>query len=114
MKKKPSWFSENLLPYLKNKFVLTFIGFLIWLSFFDRNDFITTTSYRKKLTELKNEKEYYEVEILKNKAYLNDLQTNRENLEKYGREKYFMKRDNEDVFVIVDKRKKKWKMGIRY
>ena len=99
---------EDLFPYLRNKYTLTFLGFLIWLSFFDRNDFITTSSYRQKLNELKTQKEYFEEEIEKNKAYLLDLQTNRENLEKYGREKYFMKRDNEDVFVIVDKRKKKW------
>ncbi|MBL0063703.1 MAG: septum formation initiator family protein [Bacteroidetes bacterium] len=98
---------EDLFPYLRNKYTLTFLGFLIWLSFFDRNDFITTSSYRQKLNELKTQKEYFEEEIEKNKAYLLDLQTNRENLEKYGREKYFMKRDNEDVFVIVDKRKKK-------
>jgi cell division protein FtsB len=107
MKKKQSWFMEDLFPYLRNKYTLTFLGFLIWLSFFDRNDFITTSSYRQKLNELKTQKEYFEEEIEKNKAYLLDLQTNRENLEKYGREKYFMKRDNEDVFVIVDKRKKK-------
>ncbi|MFN8142800.1 MAG: septum formation initiator family protein [Bacteroidia bacterium] len=106
MKKKSESAFAKYIPYIRNKYTLTFLGFLIWLSFFDRNDFITTMSYRQKLSELKNEKEYYEEEILKNKAYLNDLQTNRENLEKFGREKYFMKRDNEDVFVILDKRKK--------
>ncbi|HRH66289.1 MAG TPA: septum formation initiator family protein [Bacteroidia bacterium] len=106
MKKKQNSRLTVLLPYIRNKYTLTFLGFLVWLSFFDRNDFITTGSYRQKLKELKNEKAYFEEEILKNRAYLNDLQTNRDNLEKYGREKYFMKRDNEDVFVIVDKRKK--------
>ena len=101
--KKPH-FSEHLLPYLKNKYVLTSLGFLIWISFFDRNDFITTNSYHSKLKALQKEKLYYEEEIEKNKVALNDLMTNRENLEKYGRENYFMKKDNEEIFVIVKKK----------
>ena len=106
MKKKDPGFIQMALPWLRNKYALTFLGFLIWLSFFDRNDFITTAAYRKKLHELKTEKAYYETEIEKNRAYLTDLQTNRTNLEKFGSEKYFMKKVNEDLFVIADKSKK--------
>lgn len=107
MKNEKSWFPSALIPYIRNKYTLTFLGFLVWLSFFDRNDFITISTYREKLAQLKADKAYYESEIEKNRAALNDLQTNRENLEKYGREKYFMKRDNEEVFVISDKRSSK-------
>ena len=92
---------EKYLEFFKNKYVLTFLGFLIWISFFDRNDFITTHSYRSKLKALENEKLYYEQEIEKNKTALHDLMTNQQNLEKYGREHYFMKKDNEDIFVII-------------
>lgn len=100
---------ERWLPYLKNKYVLTSVGFLFWLSFFDRNDFITTGAYRKKLNALEKEKKYYEEEIEKNKSALNDLMTNRENLEKYGRENYFMKKDNEEIFVIIRQQPEKEK-----
>ena len=102
MAKKESIFKKYG-PYIKNKYALTFLGFLIWLSFFDRNDFLTTYSYRSKLHDLRKEKIYYEEEIKNNTARLNDLLNNYENLERYGREKYFMKKKNEDVFLIVNK-----------
>ena len=97
---------KKYLPYLKNKYVLTFLGALIWLSFFDRNDFITSWSYHKKLKSLCNEKIYYEKEVKRYTEDLNNLITNPANMEKYAREKYFMKKDNEDIFVIIDERKK--------
>ncbi|MBL0104243.1 MAG: septum formation initiator family protein [Bacteroidetes bacterium] len=93
---------QKYLPIIKNKYLLTFVGFLVWLTFFDRNDFITTSAYRHKLTELKAEKSHYDEEILKYKQNLNELMTDHENLEKYARENYYMKKDNEDIFVIVD------------
>lgn len=104
-KKKESVFSKYAV-YLKNKYILTFLGFLVWMSFFDRNDFITTWEYRSRLSTLQQDKAYYEEKIRENKAYLNELRTNRQNMEKYGRERYFMKRDNEEVFVILDRRSK--------
>ena len=107
MKKTNFIFSKKLLPYFKNKFVLTFLGFFIWLSFFDRNDFITTWSYHNKLESLKYEKAYYESEVIRYTEDLNNLMTNRANMEIYAREKYYMKKDNEDIFVIIDETKKK-------
>ena len=91
-------------PYrnlLKNKYFITAFSFLIWLSFFDRNDFITQNAYRNKLHALQKERDYYMKEIVTNKAEVSDLLTNPKSLEKYAREKYRMKRDNEDVYVIV-------------
>jgi cell division protein FtsB len=90
---------------LKNKYFLTFLGFVVWISFFDRNDVITTWNYHKKLTSLRNEEAYYEKEIIKYKTDLNNLMTDVNNLEKYAREKYLMKKDDEDIFVIIDERK---------
>lgn len=90
------------LPYLKNKYLLTLVGFLVWLSFFDKNDFITTWSYRQKLNQLRAEKSYYESEIEKNKKYLEHLRTRPENLERFAREKYLMKKENEEIFVVLE------------
>ena len=87
---------------IKNKYFLTFLGFAIWMSFFDKNDFLTTHSYQKKLDKLNAEKAYYEEEITKNTTYLNRLETNPENLEKFARERYLMKRDSEEIFVVVN------------
>ena len=107
MKKNNYILFRKILSSLNNKFILTFLGFFIWLSFFDRNDFITTWSYHNKLESLKNEKAYYESEVIRYTEDLSNLMTNSANLEKYAREKYFMKKDNEDIFVIIDESPKK-------
>ncbi len=103
-KMKKKYFKNIPEPYrsmLKNKYFITAFSFLIWLSFFDRNDFITQHSYRSKLHQLEKERDYYISEIGKNKAEVSDLLNNPKNLERYAREKHRMKRDNEDVFVLV-------------
>ena len=82
--------------------MFTFLGFLVWLTFFDKHDFILQHTYRSKLSELKHERDYFIEQIEKNKAEMNELFTDNKNLEKFAREKYYMKRDNEDVFVFVD------------
>ena len=98
---------EKYRPYLHNRYTLTFLGFLVWLTFFDKHDFILQYTYRKKLEVLKKEREYYISQIDKNKEEMKELFTNQKNLEKFAREKYYMKRDNEDVFVFVTEDEKK-------
>jgi len=103
-----TFFSRNIPePYrklLKNKYFMTAFSFLIWLSFFDRNDFITQHTYRSKLHELEKERDYYVKEIVKNKLEVSAILTNPKDLERFAREKYHMKRDNEDVFVFVQEK----------
>ena len=93
--------------FLKNKYVIASIALFAWLIFFDGNDFFTQWSYRKKLNELEKEKEYYTVEIEKNRNELQSLISSKKNLEKFAREKYLMKKDNEDIFVILEKKPEK-------
>ena len=105
MKKNKFFIPRRYLPLFKNKFTLTLLGFLIWLSFFDRNDFITTWSYHNKLESLISEKLYFEEEIKKNTEDLNNLLTNYKTMEKFAREHYLMKKDNEDIYVIVEEKR---------
>ena len=93
----------KILPFLKNKYFITLFAALIWLLFFDRNDIIKQYQLTKKVNELETEKEYFQREIDKNRADLHELKTNKANLEKFAREKYLMKKDEEDIFVIVEK-----------
>jgi cell division protein FtsB len=93
----------KLLPWLKNKYVITVIAFIVWMTFFDRNDFISQYSYRKQLGKLQNDKNYYASEIDLNKKNTFELKSNSANLEKFAREKYLMKKDNEEIFLIVRK-----------
>jgi cell division protein FtsB len=73
------------------------------MGFFDQNDFISLYQIKKELRELETNKTYYRHQIKETEKDLTDLLTNDDNLERYAREKYLMKKDNEDIFVIVDK-----------
>lgn len=92
-----------LIKIIKNKYFLTIIGIIVWLLFFDKNDVVTQMDLIKKRNKLQKEKEYYISEIENNKINLSELQTNTKSLEVFAREKYLMKKDNEEVFVFVTK-----------
>jgi len=92
-----------LINLIKNKYFLTIIALIVWLLFFDKNDVFTQHESVSKLNKLKNDQSYYIAEIQKNKIELQELKTNKKSLEKFAREKYLMKKDNEDVFVFVAK-----------
>ncbi|HKR05010.1 MAG TPA: septum formation initiator family protein, partial [Bacteroidia bacterium] len=99
--KKAKKIIQKVLPVLKNKYVFTTLAFIIWLSFFDKNDFISEYTYRQQLKSLRQDKQFYLNEIKENKEKMNELMSSPANLEKFAREKYYMKKDDEDVFVIV-------------
>lgn len=71
------------------------------MMFFDRNDMLSQYEYRSEVSKLQEEKDFYEKETAHVKKDLDELNTNLNTAEKFAREKYFMKKDNEDVFVIV-------------
>ena len=91
--------------FLKNFYFPVAISVLIWMIFFDPNDFISQYRMRGKLKELESEKAYYQEKIgeveKEREAILND---NRK-LEQFARENYLMKKPTEDVYVIVEKDK---------
>lgn len=95
----------RLLPYLKNKYLLTGLFFVVWVVFFDRNDLFSQYSYRQQLEKLENDKAYYLKEIEANKQVMEELMSDPEHLEKYARERYLMKQKNEDIFLIVEEGK---------
>ncbi len=108
---KRRWYKRYVIPakyrpYIFNKYVFTTLGFLVWITFFDQHDLLLQRNYRQKINALKKERQYYIDEIGKNKAMMEELFTNKNNLERFAREKYYMKRDNEDVFVFVDENNK--------
>jgi len=89
--------------WLKNKYVLTALGFTVWIMFFDSRDFITSHFREKEeLRKLEASKKYYEQQIATTREELEQLKSNPALLEKYAREKYRMKKDNEDLFLIRD------------
>lgn len=96
-------FYDKIPSFLKNKYFLTGLVFLIWLVFFDRNNLISQFEMRKQLKGLKNEAKFYKDQYLKDSAELYLLEHDSVELERLGREKYMMKRDSEDIFLIVRK-----------
>lgn len=93
----------KLLERLKNKYVIATIVFLLWILFFDQNNLLNRLSNMRNLREMKAQKEYYEDKIANDIQRTHELETDDENLEKFAREQYLMKKENEDVFVIVEK-----------
>jgi cell division protein DivIC len=92
--------------FLRNKFVLATISFVVWMMFFDRNDMFTQIERKSELNELKQSKQYFEKQIAENRKFSKDLQFNASAIEKYARERYLMKRENEDLFIIQPLEKK--------
>jgi cell division protein FtsB len=74
---------------------------LVWLVFFDKNDVFTQYELIQKCHKLNAEKDYYLKEIENNKKELDELRENSKTLETFAREKYLMKKENEDLFVFV-------------
>ena len=88
-------------PVLKNKYIITLSAFVVWMVFFDDRDIVTTHfRHRNELKRLEEGKAYYQQEIDKTRQELRDLQSDPNVLEKYARERYRMKRDNEDIFIV--------------
>lgn len=86
---------------LKNRYMAASLGLLCWIAFFDRNDAWTTFKNRRELARMNEQKEFYAGAIKLTREQLNELSSDKERLEKFARERYLMKRDNEDIFVLV-------------
>ena len=98
---------NRFISLLSNKYFLSATAFVVWMLFFDRNDLMSQYDYRAQVNKLQAEKEFYIRETEKARKDLDELTTNKEKLEKFAREKYLMKKENEDVFVIIEEDPKK-------
>ncbi|MEE6186770.1 hypothetical protein PIECOFPK_01642 [Mycovorax composti] len=88
--------------FLTNKFFLATVGFLAIMLFLDKNDIFTTIERKRELNGLIQSKEYYTQELAELKKIKTDLENDPVVIEKLAREKYLMKRDNEDIFLTED------------
>lgn len=97
---------KKALSLLKNKYLITVVLLTVWVVFFDKNDLRTQLEFRKEVKKLEEERNYFAKEINSITSSLKELYTNPKTLEKFAREEYLMKRDNEDIFVIVEEQQK--------
>lgn len=86
-----------------NKYTISGLIFLVWIAFFDKNSIVDKMDLRGKISVLEKERTYYQDKIEEDNRKIQELLSSPDNLEKFAREQYLMKNDNEDIFVIVDK-----------
>jgi cell division protein DivIC len=89
--------------FFKNFYFLVAVFFLVWMIFFDPNDFVSQYRMKNKLKELEDEKLYYQEKIIEVEKEREALLNDRKKLEKFARENYLMRKPSEDVYVIVEK-----------
>ncbi len=95
MSKAPS----KLPPFLRNKYVWLLILFAGWMFFFDKHSILTQIRLAKTVNRLERDKNFYEEKIREVRQDLWDIEVNKE---KYAREKYYLHKPNEDVFIIAE------------
>lgn len=93
---------EKLPSILRNKYFVASVIFILWIAFFDQNNLVERYKNKRYYSKLSSDMEYYKSRIEKDNRRLNELKTDKENLEKFAREEYFMKKPNEDIFIIVE------------
>ena len=91
---------KKIVKPFRNKYILAVTVFFCWMIFFDNNNFIDRYFYYKDIRKLKDKKTYYEQKIKEDRQKLDELKTNADNLEKFAREQYLMKKENEDIYLV--------------
>lgn len=94
-------FKDKIPTIFRNKYVLTIIIFIIWVTLLDSNNLIARFKEMSELHKLKIDREYYIKRIEDDRRKLHELKTDNHNLEKFAREQYHMKKHDEDLFIIL-------------
>lgn len=94
--------TEKIPALFRNKFFFLFLGYFIYLLFFTQNTLISQVKLALQLRELNKEEAYYTREIAKVKKEQKELFSGIEQMEKYARENYWMKRDSEDLYIFME------------
>ncbi len=92
---------KKILIRLRDKYILVTLAFLVWISFFDTYNLISQFKRTNALKNVQKEKQYYLDEIKSDSIATMELTSDKENLEKFAREKYLMKKEDEDIFLII-------------
>ncbi|AWI25863.1 FtsB family cell division protein [Flavobacterium pallidum] len=88
-----------LLRIVSNRYVLVLLVFVVWMLFLDNYSWLNHRLLDKDIDELNDNKHYYQEEIKKDVRNIKILKDSNQ-IEKFAREKYYMKRDSEDIYII--------------
>lgn len=87
--------------YVINKYVITVLCFLVWMIFFDSTSFLVINELDKEIGKYEKQLQYYKTEYEKNDSFYKKLMNDKKEKEKFARENYFMKKPNEEIFILV-------------
>lgn len=85
----------------KYRYWIIGLAAVTWMTVFDSNNFIELFKLKMEISDLREKRDYYKQEIINVRKSESELFSNNKNLEKFAREKYYMKKDNEDLFILV-------------
>ena len=91
---------SSIFHFVRNKYLIAAAFFIVWMLFFDEKDWSLISSRREKLADLQESEQHLSKKITETRKELDLLKTNAQTIEKYAREKYLMKKDNEDLFIV--------------
>ena len=93
-------FKQNkLVKFFTNRYVIIFIGFSIWMFFFDENSYLVHKEFNNEIDELEIAIDFYKKKIKEDKTTIKNLQDSLQ-IERFAREEYLMKKKNEDIYII--------------
>lgn len=104
---------KSISPYLKwigffiNRYTIVGVAFIVWMLFFDQNSLITHRELDKQIRTLERDEAYFEKNLENENEKLKMLQNNPAEIERIAREKFYLKKDNEDIFIIQQETQKK-------
>ena len=87
---------------LFNRYFIVSVVFIVWMLFFDQRDYFQQRATAEELKKIQNSTKYYDDEINSTKSQLNNLQSNPTSIEKFGRERYLLKREGEELYLFED------------
>ena len=99
--KKPSSKMRFIRRYIINKYSVTIAVFLVWMTFFDSTSFLVINELNGEIHRYEDQLQFYKTEYQKNDAFYKKLMFNKSEREKFARETYFMKKSNEEIFILV-------------
>ena len=93
----------SILEYIfRRKYLITIVAFAVIIVFLDENSLLRRLGYEREISQLKEEIEKYRADYEENTKRLNEISTNPDAIEQIAREKYLMKKPNEDIYVFED------------
>ena len=101
MKKLKEIGQNKWVKYLGNTYVIILILFIVWMLFFDTNSYLIHSELNDDIEALEENTEFYQKEIDRDMEFIEKMKDSNE-IERYAREKYYLKRENEDIYIIED------------